>query len=170
MTNPDLRELTLAEVADDSDHHDIVRKIRLYHARAVRLELHPEILDAYIKDSGLTTETAHTHMEETKKFICIRAAIDGPATDGNFRIGMSGPVDNFWHMFLLFSPEYFAFCRDVCGFYVQHRPNPKSMSKREEVDRLLNLFNWYEAAFGSVPSEEIWTLTRDNIQARLTAA
>ena len=150
-----------------SSDDERVARIRRYYACAKGIELHPEILEAYIHGSGLPLETATSHMVETKKFICIRAAIDGPATDGDFQIGMSGPVDDFWHMFLLYSPEYFAFCDKVCGFYVQHRPNPRTMSKREEVDRLLNLFHWYEAAFGQVPPERIWTLTRANILARL---
>jgi len=101
--------------------------------------------------------------------MAVRGAVDHVAKDGDFRIGMSGPVDRFWHCFLLYSPEYFAFCENMCGFYVQHRPNPPSMTTEETVDRLLNLLEVYEAAFGHAPDQRIWGITRDNVLARLDA-
>lgn len=129
----------------------------------------PEIIEAHAKEDGIDLATARARAEETVKFMAVRGAVDHVAKDGDFRIGMSGPVDRFWHCFLLYSPEYFAFCESMCGFYVQHRPNPPSMTTEETVDRLLNLIDVYEAAFGHAPDPAVWAITRQNVLARLDA-
>ena len=128
-----------------------------------------EIIAAHAKEDNIDIETARERATETVRFMAVRAAVDHMARDGDFRIGMSGPVDHFWHCFLLYSPEYFAFCEGMCGFYVQHRPNPPSMSQEETVDRLLNLLDVYEAAFGHAPDPKVWVITRKSVLARLDA-
>ncbi|WP_420548762.1 hypothetical protein [Curvivirga sp.] len=141
--------------------------IRNYFQRAQQFQISEEIINSYCNQENVPREMALLQMEEVKRFVCVRAAIDGPARNGIFKIGMSGPVDLFWHTFLLYSPAYFDFCEHVCGFYIQHSPNPASMGKEEEVTRLHNLFDCYEAAFGHEPPKHIWCIDREEINARL---
>lgn len=162
-------KITICNAKSDilSINGDIVALIRDYYRKAQAFNIPSEIIDTYCCTERIELEEALKKVEEAKRFICIRAAVDGIARDGFFKIGMSGPVDLFWHTFLLYSPAYFDFCESVCGFYVQHSPNPKSMSKKEEVARLINLFDTYEAAFGEEPNSEIWNIDRESIYARL---
>lgn len=145
----------------------VAEKVRIYAGRAIAHCIPSEIVDAYCTLHDMDPAHAQDQAAETKRFTAIRAAVDGPARNGDFRIGMSGPVDRFWHFFLLYSPEYFDFCEQVCGFYIQHRPNPPGLPKWQEVDRLLNLLDVYETAFGHPPPPDIWTLTRESVIERL---
>lgn len=157
----------MPEIQEGVVSEENVKLIQEYYHRAQQVSIPREIIDAYCCSGQVELEVALKQAEETKRFLCIRAAVDGVARDGRFKIGMSGPVDLFWHTFLLYSPAYFDFCEHICGFYVQHYPNPKTMPKTEQVARLINLFDAYEAAFGHEPLKEIWQIDRESIYARL---
>jgi hypothetical protein len=134
---------------------DGILAIRRSYAAACAFDL-SEVLEAYVETQRISMDTALEHADELKRFLSIRAGIDGPATDGRFAIGMDSPIDDLWHIFLLYSPTYVRFCHAVSGFYIHHRPNPRSMSVSEEAARLLNLFNAYEVAFGHPPRPHLW--------------
>lgn len=78
--------------------------------------------------------------------------------------GMYGPViDEYWHVFLVFTLLYVNFCRDVIGAYIHHVPNPEipaeakgATSAPSGPESTFEDFQTdYTAAFGeSLP--EIW--------------
>ncbi|MDP3917441.1 MAG: hypothetical protein Q8Q42_04115 [Nanoarchaeota archaeon] len=67
---------------------------------------------------------------------------------------MSRKVDEVWHQFILFTPQYHQFCNDFLGGYMHHLPKtsqtPLSSNGRK------NLINNYREAFGEMPS--IWNV------------
>jgi hypothetical protein len=134
---------------------DCVVDIRQFYVAASAFDL-SEVLAAYMEAQRLSVDTAREHADELNRFLSIRAGVDGPAPDGQFAIGMDSPIDDLWHLFVLYSPTYVRFCHAVSGFYIHHRPNPKSMSMAEEAARLLNFFNAYEVAFGHPPRQHLW--------------
>lgn len=132
-----------------------ISDIRRFYAAANEFDL-SEVLEAYTEAQRISMDVALEHADELKRFLSIRAGVDGPAPDGRFAIGMDSPIDDLWHMFLLYSPTYVRFCHAVSGFFIHHRPNPKSMTMAEEAARLLNFFHAYEAAFGHPPRSHLW--------------
>jgi hypothetical protein len=54
---------------------------------------------------------------EYRRFIAL--AVLEPAD----RLGMQGPVDEFWHQHILFTVDYHRFCRAVAGGYIHHAPH-----------------------------------------------
>lgn len=130
-------------------------RIRAFYERATGFDL-SEIVDAFLSNAPMDAAAVKLLLDELHRFLCIRAAVDGEASDGFFKIGMTGPVDDLWHVFLLYTPTYAAYCTQVAGFFIHHRPNPRSMTPAQTAARLLNFVNGYEQAFGHAPPAALW--------------
>lgn len=53
---------------------------------------------------------------EFKKFMKLILRENGPFAVVDKRI------DEFWHSFILFTPQYIKFCEETMGFFVHHQP------------------------------------------------
>ncbi|MBV8977729.1 MAG: hypothetical protein JO261_12515 [Alphaproteobacteria bacterium] len=64
----------------------------------------------------------------------------------------SEKVDDLWHMFILFTPQYREFCDKFFGRYIDHQPN----TDRTPVpaSALLNLYQALDEQFGEV--DDFW--------------
>jgi hypothetical protein len=40
-------------------------------------------------------------------------------------------IDEMWHTFILFTPDYFKFCEEHFGYYVHHMPSTNEMLKEQ---------------------------------------
>lgn len=67
---------------------------------------------------GWAKEYCKAVAQEYRKFIELCAST------GSAQLGLSGPVDCFWHEHILFTQDYHRFCEKVAGFYIHHRPSP----------------------------------------------
>ena len=72
---------------------------------------------------------------------------------------MSKEVDEVWHQFILFTPQYHKFCKEMLGGYFHHIPKtsltPLNPKGRE------NFFESYKEVFGEVPkiwAEDAWCI------------
>lgn len=71
--------------------------------------------------------------------------------------GMSGMVDKYWHTFILFTKEYFLFCKYLGVNYIHHMP---VISENDGIFALgnYNLFiHDYELEFKMNFPHEIWS-------------
>jgi len=107
------------------------------------------IIRRYMADKCIDPEVAASHARELKRFLALSAIYDGP-------LAMRGPVDDFWHTFLLFTEEYRSFCNDVAGTFLHHVPHADDApSCRSAIDT--TRFNLaYAATFGQAPDAALW--------------
>ncbi len=90
---------------------------------------------------------------EFKKFIFISKLVDG-------KVGMTSEiVDEIWHQFILFTPQYHDFCKEILGKYLHHSPHTSSTSTDDKKKGTLNFFENYRSIFGEIP--EIWNVSED---------
>lgn len=120
----------------------------------------------YKSSTPAAESLTNSHKVEIVKFLCVRAAVDGHAKD-QFKVGMSGPVDEFWHLWLQYTGNYIEFCNMAFGGVIHHRPNPPTMTVESVVERLLLFRDLYELAWGYAPPEHSFP-SRKSILARLT--
>jgi hypothetical protein len=59
-------------------------------------------------------------------------------------------VDELWHSFILFTPQYLSFCEDVMGFFVHHQPRT-SVTPVPEI-AINNFVTAYIKRFGKLDS------------------
>src|SRR5919202_166339 len=76
-----------------------------------------DVTERYIKSFGVSREIAELHELECKKYLLLCALYP------KAKLGMKGPVDNYWHTFLLFTKYYCRFCQQIAGFFIHHVPN-----------------------------------------------
>ena len=73
-----------------------------------------------------TTEEYQVAFEEFKKFAMI-------SSESSEAVGMlSKKVDEIWHQFILFTPDYFSFCEKYIGRYLHHLP---TIEGEEEIEK-----------------------------------
>ena len=71
-------------------------------------------------------------------------------------------VDEYWHTFILFTKDYFAFCRALGMPYIHHEPAGDDVA--EEGPSYAEFCSLYEQAFQQ-PLPEVWNL-RFNKESR----
>src|SRR5277367_4404316 len=86
-------------------------------------------------------------VQELNTFFCLIGRNQGPLAVSSRR------VDDLWHTFILFTPQYRQFCTRYFGRYVDHQPNTPSTPVSPEA--FLNTFRALHEKFGHVPNE--WT-------------
>lgn len=63
----------------------------------------------------MSDKTSHECFEELKRYLITKAL------HPELRLAPSSLVDEAWHLFIIFTEDYFAFC-DLVGGYIHHRP------------------------------------------------
>lgn len=74
------------------------------------------VREKMVREGTLTSEAFRVVEQEFKKFLKLVLREDGPLAMIDRR------VDELWHSFILFTPQYRRFCVDVMGFFVDHQP------------------------------------------------
>lgn len=101
-------------------------------------------------------------LRELLKFLAIRGVADGDRMDG-FTIGMrTGPIDDLWHRWLLWTGDYARACDFALGHMVHHASNSPDMSPEEWLARHLRFRAAYVECWGEVPA--LWG-TLDGVMA-----
>jgi hypothetical protein len=100
-----------------------------------------------LKDEALLAEVADEAITEFRKFLTLIYL-------GYRGLGMtSKQVDEVWHTAILFTEDYMAFCQDVFGFYLHHRPNTELTPVPSSAGPKFR--EAYLAVFGG-PIPDIW--------------
>src|ERR1700733_4373725 len=125
-------------------------------ARAMRFDL-SQARALYAQQHGSGVRQARLVERELKRYLVLRAL--HPKT----RYGMAGPVDEFWHTFLLFTREYSRFCAVVAGRFLHHEPGVHQTNGHlgQFQQDYASLWRDYPAVFGEPPSSSVWPTLQD---------
>lgn len=121
--------------------------------RALEVQL-PRVLDRYMAEKGVSPDEAKKHAAELFRYLVLRAR----NPDARYPLA-SGPVDNLWHNFLLFTQEYAGFCQYVCGEFIHHQPGPPcpTSAEVEEAQRDFDKFvEVYQNTYSKSPPPDLW--------------
>ena len=127
------------------------RKILIQASNAFPMD---RILARYCREQNISVEAARSHEHELKRYLVLRVL------NPNLRFPMaSGPVDELWHNFLLFTQEYAEFCKQVGGSFIHHFPGPPYPSESDvaeaqyDFDRFIEV---YEQTYNEIPPQQLW--------------
>lgn len=89
-------------------------------------------------------------LREFKKYVAL---VD--LNRGKGKMSMpSERVDEVWHQFILFTPQYHEFCNEFLGKYLHHLPTTSHTPLTSTGTK--NFIKFYQETFGNIP--EIWGL------------
>jgi hypothetical protein len=106
----------------------------------------------YAEDQNLPVEVAQEHERELRRFLALCAAKGGYA--------MRGPVDEFWHTFIIFTHDYSQFCQQVAGEFIHHVPKTEAQGTEDPTKGgYWRFLKDYEEIFQEPPPAHIWPRT-----------
>ena len=110
----------------------------------------PHVLSRYRRDYEVDEATSEAHERELKRyFICV-VAFRGQV------MGMTGPVDDLWHTFLMFTKEYEDFSDLVAGRFLHHQPEVEGKFNERAARNYRRFLKAYEVVFKEQPNEKFW--------------
>ncbi len=78
-----------------------------------------DVVDAFREKYDVTHREARELFEDTKKWLWLASQAQVDA------IGPLRAIDEMWHTFVLFTPDYTRFCDTYFGRYIHHVPVPE---------------------------------------------
>lgn len=126
---------------------DLQKKLDNYDLSVVR--------DKFALEFRLNEATAAAYEREFKKMVLLRVT-------QKVKYGIKGQVDDFWHMFILYTELYHDFCNDLLGRYMHHRPTISSEpSTPAESLAYVRLLVDYFRFFKKQPPKDIWPFSHE---------
>ena len=110
-----------------------------------------DLLRKYCMEHSLPIETAREHEREIKRFLALSVI------NSSTKYVLSGPMDELWHSFILFTKKYHEFCYLVAGHYIHHVPSVPS-DKPNDFGGYMQLLQDYKVLFGEEPPTQYWPL------------
>lgn len=83
------------------------------------------VIQRYGIEAKVENDTAKNHFEALKQFLFLCSKSEHPCFP-------SKQLDEIWHTFILFTKDYYTFCKDGLGKFVHHIPF------NDEQDKLNN--------------------------------
>jgi hypothetical protein len=85
---------------------------------------HPGVIRRYVMEHGASPAEAEEVYREMLKWLYLsyRSAIDLEDSAGCVMTVEIEKLDHMWHIFLLFTEDYAAFCEHYFGFFLHHVP------------------------------------------------
>lgn len=116
------------------------------------------VTEKYAKDFDVPMDLAKEHERELKRYFQL-AAIN-PQND----YGMTGPVDDIWHTFILHTKDYANFCQACVGRFLHHYPDRfyegdvkgQNVETNDTLEWYGVFLRDYSIVFGETPPEHIW--------------
>jgi|SRR5215467_6308907 hypothetical protein len=108
-----------------------------------------ELLRKYCMEHSLPIETGREHEREIKRFLALSVI------NSSTKYMMSGPMDELWHSFILFTKKYHDFCYLVAGHYIHHTPSIPN-DKPNDFGGYMQLLQDYKVLFGEEPPTQYW--------------
>jgi hypothetical protein len=107
-----------------------------------------QVVEKYIDKYGTTETVAREHERELKRYLAMCLA------DPEAAYGMFGPVDEFWHTWILFTREWSDFSREVAGRYIHHRPTTRTEKQLVRSGETPSAYGRFLADYPSYFGEE----------------
>lgn len=106
-----------------------------------------DVTSRYTKDHNISQELARLHELECRRYLLLCALFPDE------KLGMTGPVDSYWHTFLLFTKQYARFCGQVGQSFIHHFP---ADAKQVPDNSFGNTMQRYRLVFGLEPNVQAW--------------
>jgi hypothetical protein len=87
---------------------------------------------------------------ELKRYLVLRSKHPDDA------LPITKPLDELWHLFLLDTREYSAFCDTLGRGFIHHVPGDPSRSAATSAERYRELLALYETVFRESPPPDVW--------------
>lgn len=122
--------------------------------RVLEYAIPDDVIEKYMDKYGLTPAVAHEHERELKRYLAMCLSNREAA------YGMFGPVDELWHIWILFTREWWEFGNAVAGQYVHHQPTTRKEKHLARSDPALGGYARfladYPSVFGELPPSHLW--------------
>lgn len=103
---------------------------------------HRGVISRIMKSLDIDHSEARELFDDTKRFLFL-AAITGK------KISPSKPIDEAWHIFLLFTKDYSDFCVRFFGQMIHHHPFDESEHKENKMNNIDMTLQLARFHFGS---------------------
>jgi hypothetical protein len=107
-----------------------------------------EVIEKYVDRYELTEQVAREHEREFKRYLAMCLANPEAA------YGMFGPIDDFWHTWILFTREWHEFGETVAGHYIHHRPTTRAEKALVRSGQAPSAYGRFLAAYPAFFGEE----------------
>ena len=106
------------------------------------------IIARHRKDDDISYEESVARSLELKRWLVLAKVNQS----SNYQL--TGPIDNIWHTFIMFTKDYEKFCEQLGGF-IHHVPADHSqlIAAKSDPELLTELNNTFNADYGSVLSD-----------------
>ena len=104
------------------------------------------VREKVLSEGKLSSDELPLLEREFKRFLKLVLREKGPLAMIDRR------VDELWHFFILFTPQYRKFCEEIMGFFVDHQP--RTSQTPVPVDAIGNFVEAYTRHFGTIP--DLW--------------
>lgn len=103
-------------------------------------------------DLSLSPDGARTLLEDVKRFLALSAATGR-------RLSPTPAIDRGWHVFLVFTKNYPAFCQKFCKRMIHHVPeNPATSEPRRALKRMQRTVKLASKVFAPAVLSSNWKL------------
>ena len=91
-----------------------------------------DVVHRFAETYQLSFQDAEEVFHETKRWLWICAKRKTEVENGTTEFlavplfNEARVIDTMWHVFLLYTEDYAQFCEDHFGFFVHHKPKPRS--------------------------------------------
>jgi hypothetical protein len=110
------------------------------------------VLSRYAKDYPALADSARLHEQELKKYLYICSQNPDRGWP------MVNSIDDLWHTFLIFTPDYHQFCRGVGVPYLHHQPLNDGEDTSGIPQAYQDFLRLYRRDFGE-PPRSVWPQT-----------
>lgn len=90
------------------------------------------------------------HERELKRYLVLRSRSSADA------FPTPRVVDQLWHVFLLYTRDYMAFCDILGGGFIHHVPTETSPAIEQVTERYRQMLEEYEELFRESPPSDLW--------------
>jgi hypothetical protein len=111
------------------------------------------IVDRYCKEQNESIERGNKIADELRHFLILCAL------DKSKGYAIRNPIDEMWHIFIIFTKDYFNFCRKLGRPYIHHAPTEEGTKKlraKERLDSYIELLSDYRTSFGYDAPKDVW--------------
>lgn len=141
-----MEETVEAEMAAAVAEGDVVAETDAFAVANV-FDLTP-VRERFMREYQVSEIAALRLEQECKRYLVLCALSPGES------LSMSGPVDQFWHTFILFTRLYAEFCEAVAGRFLHHTPDipdepTNGLGIKETYER-------YRQTFKEDPPSDLW--------------
>lgn len=133
---------------------DLWNKLKAYHIGVSGAEF--SFSDRLARENGWTLKYALRVIFEYKRFMFLISIL-------NEKLTPSDPVDQAWHLHLLYTHDYWnSFCKEILKREIHHGPTKGGDKERENYHTLYaNTIRRYEEVFQEKPPEDIWPSVKE---------